>query len=54
MIFGIKNNNNFDPYNVLLAIATNIPQQLKTGFVLHARVTNVEYSFEIIHKKELL
>ncbi len=23
---------NFDPYNVLLAIATNIPQRLKTGF----------------------
>ncbi len=22
---------NFDPYNVLLAIATNIPQRLKTG-----------------------
>ncbi len=30
---------NFDPYNVLLAIATNILQRLKTGFVLHARVT---------------
>ncbi len=26
--------NNFDPYNVFLAIATNIPQQLKTGFVV--------------------
>ncbi len=25
---------NFDPYNVLLAIATNTPQRLKTGFVL--------------------
>ncbi len=25
---------NFDPYNVLLAIATNIPQRLKTAFVL--------------------
>ncbi len=41
MIFGIKEKciifNN--PYNVLLAIATNIPQRLKTGFVLHARVT---------------
>ncbi len=33
---------NFNPYNVLLAIATNIPQWLKTGFVLHARVTNVK------------
>ncbi len=25
---------NFDPYNVFLAIATNIPQQLMTGFVV--------------------
>ncbi len=25
---------NFDPYNVLLAIASNIPQQLNTAFVL--------------------
>ncbi len=25
---------NFDPYNVLLAIATNIPVHLMTGFVL--------------------
>ncbi len=25
---------NVDPYSVLLAIATNIPQLLKTGFVL--------------------
>ncbi len=25
---------NFDPYNVVLAIATNIPVLLKTGFVL--------------------
>ncbi len=24
----------FDSYNVLLAIATNIPQRLKTAFVL--------------------
>ncbi len=33
---------NFNPYNVLLAIATNILQRLKTGFVLHARVSNVK------------
>ncbi len=26
---------NFNPYNVLLAIATNILQRLKTGFVVH-------------------
>ncbi len=33
MIFGIKNDN-FDPYYVFLAIATNIPQRLETGFVV--------------------
>ncbi len=38
---------NFNPYNVLLAIATNILQRLKTGFVVQARVTNVKLSFEI-------
>ncbi len=33
MIFGIKEKiYNFDQYNVMLAIATNIPVQLKTGF----------------------
>ncbi len=26
--------NNFDPYDVFLAFATNIPQRLKTAFVL--------------------
>ncbi len=45
---------NFDPYNVLLAIATNIPQRLKTGFVLHARDTNVKKSFEIQKSKDTL
>ncbi len=25
---------NFDPYNVFLSIATNIPQWLNTGFVV--------------------
>ncbi len=35
MISGIKERiANFDPYSVLLAIATNIPVLLKTGFVL--------------------
>ncbi len=35
MIFGIKEkNDNFDPYDVLLATATNIPVLLKTGFVV--------------------
>ncbi len=35
MIFGIKRKiDHYDPYNVFLAIAINIPQQLKTGFVV--------------------
>ncbi len=37
MIFGINKKyiTIFDPYNVLLAIATNIPVRLMTGFVIH-------------------
>ncbi len=31
---------NFDPYNVLLSIAANIPQRLKTGFVLQIKKIN--------------
>ncbi len=44
MIFGIKekyikeNKYNFGPYNVLLAIATNIPVLLMTAFVLQAHI----------------
>ncbi len=46
MVFGIKENlnvkrhksENFDPYNVFLAIATNIPQRLKTGFVVGGHI----------------
>jgi len=35
MIFGIKRKiNNFDPYNVSLASATNIPVLYVTGFVI--------------------
>ncbi len=35
MIFGVKEkSNHFDQYNVFLAIAINIPQRLKTGFVI--------------------
>ncbi len=35
MIFGIKEKSIIlTPYNVLLSIATNILQRLKTGFVL--------------------
>ncbi len=37
MIFGIKMDN-FDPYNVLLAIATNIPVLLMTAFVLQGHI----------------
>ncbi len=33
---------NFDPYNVLLAIATNIPVLLMTAFVLHIDYENIE------------
>ncbi len=38
MIFGIKKKDNFDPYNVLLAIATNIPVLLMTAFVLQGHI----------------
>ncbi len=38
MIFGIKKTGNFDPYKVFLAIATNIPQRLKTGFVVQGHI----------------
>ncbi len=48
IIFVIKYN--FDPYNVFLAIATNIPQQLKTGFVVqgHKREGKVFCQFIFI------
>ncbi len=39
MIFGIKEKkDNFDPYNVLLSIATNIPVLLMTAFVLQGHM----------------
>ncbi len=34
MISGIKEIDTFDPYNVLLAFATNIPVLLMAGFVI--------------------
>ncbi len=43
MIFGIKIDN-FDPYNVFLAIATNILQRLKTGFVNNKLIMNNFYT----------
>ncbi len=33
---------NFDPYNVLLAIATNIPVLLMTAFVLQGHICKNE------------
>ncbi len=39
MIFGVKaKSNHFDQYNVFLAIAINIPQRLKTGFVIRDQI----------------
>ncbi len=37
MIFGIKIDN-FDPFNVFLAVAANIPQRLNTAFVLQGHI----------------
>ncbi len=34
---------NFDPYNVLLAIATNIPVLLMTGFVVQGHNALIVY-----------
>ncbi len=33
-----RKSDNFDPYNVCLAIATNIPLLLMTGFVLQGHI----------------
>ncbi len=38
MIFGIKKIYHFEPYNVLLVIATNILMLLKTDFVLQGHI----------------
>ncbi len=46
MIFGIIKKTkiyNFDPYNVLLAIATNIPVLLKIGFELQGHIFEIIY-----------
>ncbi len=34
---------NFDPYNVLLSIATNIPVLLMTAFVLQGHIYVIKY-----------
>ncbi len=49
MIFIIKRKMyNFDSYNVLLAIATNIPVLLMTAFVLQAHI----YDENVLHRKD--
>ncbi len=42
MNFGIKMFYNFDPYNVFLGIVTNIPQRLKTGFVVQGHICLID------------
>ncbi len=39
---------NFDSYNVLLAIATNIPVLLMTAFVLQGHI----YDENVLHRKD--
>ncbi len=48
--------NNFDPYNVFLAVATNIPVRLKTGFCGQGAhlVKNVIFSYTLKNKYSLL
>ncbi len=43
MIFDKRKMYNFDPYNVLLAIATNVPQRLNTGVVLQGHIYTCIY-----------
>ncbi len=38
MIFGMKWKNSFDPYNVLFAVATNIPMRILNGFVVQGHI----------------
>uniref|UniRef100_A0A672QEB7 Anoctamin n=1 Tax=Sinocyclocheilus grahami TaxID=75366 RepID=A0A672QEB7_SINGR len=38
---------NFDPYNVFLAIATNIPQRLNTAFVVKGHILLLQSHFQI-------
>ncbi len=41
--------NNFDPYNVFLAIAKNIPQRLKTDFVVQGHILFI-YLFNQVYQ----
>ncbi len=43
MIFWQEKIDNFDPYSVLLSIATNIPQQLKTGVMIQGHIYETKW-----------
>ncbi len=45
---------NFYPYNVLLANATNVPQRLKTAFVIQGHVYRYLKKKKIIKKVNIL
>ncbi len=50
MIFGIKEKwIIFDPYNVLLSIATNIPVLLMTAFVLQGHIYIYIYIYNLVN-----
>ncbi len=54
MICGIKEKSIILTYNVFLAIATNILQQIKTGFVLQGHIYTHTYIYEeFICKKQI-
>ncbi len=42
---------NFDPCNIFLAITTNIPQRLKTGFVVQGHIWHLMLTARIGLKK---
>ncbi len=49
MIFWHKRKfDNFDPYIVFLAIATNIPQRLKTGFMAQSHTCHLKPGARLI------
>ncbi len=50
MFFDKRKIYNFDPYNALLAIATNIPVWLMTGFVVQGHIcyTKIKHSLIVL------
>ncbi len=40
---------NFDPYNVLLAIAINIPERLNTAFVLQGHIYGEHEDWTVLY-----